>query len=322
MRLRTLSNIYMNQVRATILTLLAAIGWLFAGQAIAQDDAVRAQVAAATANAIADLRAEILAARISPRLSVAKFLDQTNSIESLNQTIERSQQIGGPRWIDDQTCQVKLEISGARVAYTLVSIASAHPKLSPIPPAVLEQQLSDWKDRNFSATGTSISASRLQLLRPSGTDEVWSNVSDESRRRAVDAARQDALQHVLDSVRPIELKSGQTVGDVLTNEKSRQAIDRWLDSRPITDVRFKNNLEVELAVSTPPDDLMDAVINASQSSGTTMPADEQNLDRLRREFANRVSPTMGRASVIQSKIAPLNRWRFNSPRNRRRGWGN
>jgi hypothetical protein len=299
---RHLSNTWMNTVHAIILSFLLA--GFFISPAMAQDKLVRAQVNAATSNAIKDLRGDILTTRISYNLTVEQFIEKTDSAESLDQTIQRAQQIGGPRWIDDQTCQVKLEISGARVAYTLISIASAHPKLSPIPAAALEQQLSDWKDRTFSATGTSISAAKLQILRPSDAGPAWASVSDEARHRAIDAARADAVQHVLDDIHTIQLSPSQTVGDLLAQDKTRAALISWLEAQPVTEVRFKDNLQIEVTLSPSPDDLMDAVINSAQTNTTTLPANAQTVQDLRREFAKHVSIVVGRASVIDAKAQP------------------
>ncbi|HMB95472.1 MAG TPA: hypothetical protein VKK61_05485, partial [Tepidisphaeraceae bacterium] len=118
-------------------------------------------------------------------------------------------------------------------------------------------------------------------------------------------ARQDAVQHVMESIRPVELAPGETVGDLLAHEKAHQEIYRWLDSRPVTDVQFKDNLQVELIVSTPSDDLADVVINSGQSVGTTLPTDPQRMEIVKREFARRIAIAIGRATVkpINEKIS-------------------
>jgi hypothetical protein len=274
----------MKHSRRLITLLGITIFSLLARPAIAQDDAVRAQVQAATDNAVSQLREQIISSRISAMLSVGHFLDQTDSVQALNDTIERAEQIGGPRWIDDQTCQVQLQISGARVAYALVSVAAAHPKRSPLPADVLEQQLSDWKDRTFSATGTSFSAAKLQLLRPSDDGNAWATVADAARRQAVADARQDAVQHVVQSIRFIELSPGQTVDSLLVHEKSRQTIYAWLNSRPVTNVQFRENLQVELTVSVPADELADVVISSAQSLNIKI----ADADHVRQEFVHHV----------------------------------
>ena len=66
-----------------------------------------------------------------------------------------AQMIGGPRWLDDQTCQVRLEISGTRVAAALVQIANVNATKTPIAPDLLAGRLKEWDNRTFSATATS-----------------------------------------------------------------------------------------------------------------------------------------------------------------------
>src|SRR5205809_2616479 len=66
------------------------------------------QVAAATANAVDKIRADVEDEWLAPNLTVADFLDRTGSVDELTSTLRRAEQIGGPRWLDDQTCQVKL----------------------------------------------------------------------------------------------------------------------------------------------------------------------------------------------------------------------
>jgi hypothetical protein len=262
-------------------------------------DPARAQVAAATANAMSALRNDIASARITPSLTVGQFLEQTNSMDALNDTIARAQQIGGPRWIDDQTCQVRLEISGMRVVYTLRSIANIRANLSPIPAAALEQRLADWRNRTFSATGTAIAAERIQGIRPSDAAVPWASVSDDARSKAVAAARQDAARHVIDSIRPIQFgNSGETMGDVLSREPVQHAVEKWLATRPVTQVRFNDDLQVELTVSAPPEDLLDTVITSAKDlPDSKVPTDQQTIEQLRQEFSRHVSAAIGRADV-------------------------
>src|SRR3954463_4038674 len=86
----------------------------------AEPDSHDAQVGAATSDAVNRLRADIGAQRLSSELTVADFLDRTRSCDQLLQTLHRADQIGGPRWIDNETCQVKLAIGSDRVRQTLV----------------------------------------------------------------------------------------------------------------------------------------------------------------------------------------------------------
>jgi hypothetical protein len=298
----------MRRVFSIILTVIAALGVLALQQdAAAQQrpDPTRAQIDAATADAIRALKRDIRAAAITPSLTVGDFAKQTDSNDALDEAIERAQQIGGPRWIDDQTCQVKLEVDGARVARSLVSIAAVRPRVSPLPAAALEQRIANWKNRSFTATGTSISADRVPVIRPSDTNLRWSSITDDDRRLAVAAARQDAARKLIDSIRPIEYGPGKTFGDVVSREPVQKAVTDWVASQPVTQLRYDDNMEVELMVATPPDALLQTVMaSAGATQGTTLPSDEQTLEALQREFSRRTTSAVGRAKVSHGDAAP------------------
>jgi hypothetical protein len=289
----------MNALQRLITFLLLVLGSGSSLLAQLNSPASRAQIEAATNNAMATLRSDIAAARMTPTYTVGQYLDAVGAPEVLNDIVRDARQIGGPRWIDDQTCQVKLEVPGSKIAYDIIAVAYTREKMriAPIPAAALEQQMADFKQRIFTATGTSVSAERLAGIRPVEAGDRWNAVTDAQRKQAVDAARQDAVRRALDSVRNVPVGSNQTVNDLLSREDVRQNVDKWLSSRPVTELKFKEDLQIELTVSTPPDELLQAVIDsARQTPGTTLPTDEPSLDQLRREFSKRVS-SIGRASV-------------------------
>src|SRR4051794_38815757 len=77
------------------------------GIASAADDARRAQVAAATADATQALRHDVLSTSLTPDLTVDQFLQRTDSADQLAKALRHAEQIGGTRWLDDKTCQVR-----------------------------------------------------------------------------------------------------------------------------------------------------------------------------------------------------------------------
>lgn len=283
---------------------LACMMLLTAAVAPAQTIDIRAQTAAATSAAGTSLRSDIYAARITPTLTVGQFIQQTDSEEAFAETLTRAQQIGGPRWIDDQTCQVRLELSGSRVTYALVSIAAVRSRVSPVSAADLETRLADWKTHTFTGTGTSISAQRVEGVRPFGANEAWAGVGEAARTQAVTAARQDAARNVLDSIRTVEISPGQTVGDVMSRQQAQEQMTNWLISRPVTQMRFREDLQVELTVSAPSEDLLETVLATARTvPGANVPDDPKSMDDLRREFARRVSGAIGRASAKNGAAA-------------------
>ena len=97
-------------------------------------DLVRATVDAATRDAVESLLEEIGRLSLSGRVSVGKLLRDTSSFDELRKTLRQSEQVGGPRWTDDRTCQVQLQVSGTRIATALSRIAAANPDRSPLSP--------------------------------------------------------------------------------------------------------------------------------------------------------------------------------------------
>src|SRR5262245_31231766 len=222
----------MREMRQSFGFVLLVLAWCVMAHAQATDPA-RAQVEAATANAAAALRADIAAARITPAFTVGQYLDTAGAPEVLDEIVRDARQIGGPRWINQQTCQVKLELPGSKVAYSLIALAGARANVTPIPAAVLEQQLVDMKQRTFTATGTSVSGDRLIGLRPVDAGDRWSGVSDAARTQAVADARRDAVKHTLDSIRGVPVSGNQTVNDLLAREDVQRGVDKWLAARTV-----------------------------------------------------------------------------------------
>ncbi|MDB5289928.1 MAG: hypothetical protein JWL69_1169, partial [Phycisphaerales bacterium] len=88
-----------------------------------REDAHRSQVAAAAADAYEKLRQEVLAMPVAGDLTVQSLLDRTGGQVQLDAVLRSADQIGGTRWLDDQTCQVRLEVRGGDVARTLIQLA-------------------------------------------------------------------------------------------------------------------------------------------------------------------------------------------------------
>jgi hypothetical protein len=264
-------------------------------------DAARANVAAATANAAGALRDEIAQTRISAVLTVQEFLIQTRSTEDMDQIVGRSQQIGGPRWIDDQTCQVKLEIAGSRVAQMLVSVAASHAGITPITAPVLSRTLESWNTRSFSATGTSVSPDKIPGIRPVIPNSPWMSITDDARSTAVQSARDDAASRVLEGLRPIEYGDSKTVGELLTREPVAQAVKQWIAARPVSQLNFSDDMNVELTVEIPSRELTRTLVDSA-----SLNADAATVELIQREIARRIPSAKGVARAgAAAEVMPL-----------------
>jgi hypothetical protein len=259
------------------------------------------QVDAATARAVRDLLEQVAETPIDDRMTVREFLDRTRGEEEMIATLQRAEQIGGPRWIDEQTCQVQLEISGVRVARALSRIAASQPKESPISAEVLEVRLADWRSRRFSTTGASTAAQHAERIMPPAGNDRWSRVSDEARRQAVGDAKYDAVMNVFDSIADIQLDQTVTVGNALSDETIVDHVHRWFASRPVTDIEFRDNLEIEIALAAPPREIAGA-LRAAMSKQKTMPRlDDEQWERVSQEIIAAAEPAVGRGRIAMER---------------------
>jgi len=118
------------------------------------EDPRPARVAAATDAARANLRASVYRERIRPGLSVRQFVEQVSAEQELEGTLATAEPVGGPRWLDEQTCQVRVELPAAAVARALSAAAAARPGRSPLSADAVDLHLSEWNGRTFAAVGT------------------------------------------------------------------------------------------------------------------------------------------------------------------------
>jgi hypothetical protein len=69
----------------------------------------------------------------------------------------------------------------------------------------------------------------------------------------------------------------------------------------VTNVQFRENLQVELTVSVPADELADVVISSAQSLNIKI----ADADHVRQEFVHHMPPAIGRAEVKQIAVKPM-----------------
>lgn len=274
----------------------------------AQNDR-RDKVQAAQANAVDALREEIARMPLADGLTVQDFLDRTCSADELDKTLQRSEQVGGPRWLDEQTCQVRLEISGTRVANALSRIATTRQKDSPISPDRLQFALRDWNNRTFAATGSSTGSAAVEDVAPASAVDPWAAIDEAVRRQAVIQARENAIQRVLESIRPIELTHGKTIGDSLSANDGalERAMTDYLAARPVTSVVFQGDLSVQLTLANPPTEFFDAFrATASAQKNLLLQVDESSWNHLRQQMLQQLAPAVGTGRLPDDKAAQPN----------------
>src|SRR4051794_40199775 len=215
-----------------VILFIMLVAWFSAGAARAGEDPGRSQVQAATKDAVSNLLDEVARVPLTSRVTVGDFLHQTRSTEEMVRVLQRAQQMGGVRWIDDHTCQIELQISGPVVAQQLKRVAAADPRRSPLSVADLDYAVRNWDERAFTATGTATSRvpavggggggiagsrngdARVGFMPNNGvgfvgpgagggggvgandrvTRDPWRDVNDAGREQAIAAAKADAAR--------------------------------------------------------------------------------------------------------------------------------
>jgi hypothetical protein len=276
-----------------------------ASHAIADDSARRAEVAAANADAQESLRQEILATEIEPGLTVEDVLAKTGGPAALQPVLASADQIGGTRWIDDQTCQLQLDVDGKVVRDLLLKNAAEHPDRLPVSLESLKAHLTAWNVRSFSGTGTSTALAAAEQLRPDDQQSGWAAVSDQDRRAAIAAARRNAAGRVLDSIRPITMPDGKSLGDALEQPGVEPIMSDFLANRPITTVEFRDDLEVRLTIALNDSELWQVIRDSlPKQSVVELPEGKEGWQRLKEQVERRAAIPVGRSVVTSTATAP------------------
>jgi hypothetical protein len=270
------------------------------------------QVQAATANGAAALREQVLRLHLTRDISVREFVDHTHSGDELSRALASAQPEGGPRWVDEQTCQVQLDIPGSRVEKFLLKVADQNPGQSPVPPELLARRLGAWTDLKFSAIGSSAGGTSIDLARPK-TAGRWEQIDDSSRRQAVEQAQADAVHQVIKGLREIQLGSGRRMSDALARPLIAGRVTEWLDRQPVTRIEFADDLKVSVTLAPSPQTLgrvlKSAVAGDTEFVRAGSPVD---WDRVRKQIDATPASVVGTAtaaapaqSALPTVILPL-----------------
>ena len=268
----------------------------------AQEAARSPQADAAIVDARASLRRQILSAVIVRGMTVRELLERTGTADELTKKLEGAQQIGGTRWLDDQTAQVRLVIEGGTVADFLNQVVGRNAEKVPVPVGEVRTALDEWKGRSFSATGTSTGQAELTRLAPPAGDVNWTAVPADERNRALTAARENAVSRLTESLWPIEVGDGKTVGDALADSEAGKIVKDWLASRPVTSVDFRDDLTVRITLSAPGDELWQVLRNAlTKQKLVATPTTDSGWGLLQKQVEARLAPAVGVGLVQVAK---------------------
>ena len=108
----------------------------------------------AVARASAQLRAQVMDQPVGADLSVGQLAARLNAARDVDAVIaENTRQVGGLRWVDSGTVQVRLELDADAVRGRLVELTERTPA-APVSPDELRRLLGRWRVDRFVATGT------------------------------------------------------------------------------------------------------------------------------------------------------------------------
>ena len=293
------------RISLAIIILAFAPAWSVAQPkpAPAESDPRQAQVQAATTNAMNSLRDQVLRTRLTRDLMVSDFLDRTNSQAELDRVLKAAQPIGGARWADDHTCQIRLELPESQVAALLMGIAHDTHQHSPIRPDVLKARFSDWNKQHFSVVGSSAGGDAIELARPGDATGKWAEVSDTARRSAIADARADAAAQMVTAIGTIQFNDKTHAADALAKQPIASQFSSFLARQPITHIEFLDDLKVSVTISTQPKAVAQALQSAVTGDADFSRPLNIDWDQVTRQIEQLPSSAQGKASATISSPA-------------------
>lgn len=223
------------------------------------------RVEEAVENAVGVLFNEVSREPIFGKVTIRDLLMRTDSYDTFMAALRSADQIGGPRWIDENTVQVRLAVSGPVVAATLVTIANDAKDRSPVRPDELSPLLGAWAGRTFSAVGVSSGpvkprqAVGVVAQGMAGTTQPvilpfnpprWANQSIQADGRApaastrllaARAAELNALANLRKQVDALEI-GDSTLGEATKHDRRlNAAVDRAVQRARLTKVDYLAN---------------------------------------------------------------------------------
>ena len=226
-------------------------------------DARQTQYATALSDAADNLRQQVRQTALTRSLTAGDWVDRCDAAAALNALLQDAKPIGGPRWIDDRTCQIRLQLPAVPVAVLLEQLAVDHPNESPVSADMLRRRLRYWDRLTFFAVGSSTVADAVAQARPVAALGTWADVGDDTRRQVLADARLDAVVHLTADLAPIPLPpSPLHLSDALGREPIRDRLGKLLSHEAVTHVSFLDNLHAQVTLAPGPRSLVADVFQA------------------------------------------------------------
>ncbi len=271
---------------------------------VAETDPHQAQIQAATTHAVAALRDQILQMSLGGKLRVDDFLKQTQGADDLAKVLQSAQPVGGPRWVDDNTCQIRVELPASKISAMLGSIASDPGRHSPLSASAVKVRLDNWKRLKFCAAGSSAGGQAIELARPADASGKWSSITETIRKSAVARAHADAVTQLLSQLNPIVLTGETHAKDALADPAISAHLSAWLDRQPVTQIEFLDDLNVKVTIAIAPRSLAGALKAAVQHDPAFARALPIDWDHVTAAMSALPASVTGTASVVPATTLP------------------
>lgn len=273
------------------------------------DDNLRPELTAAKKDALDSLRRDILSVHLAPELTVRQFIERTDGSVVLQGLISNAEQRGGTRWRSEQTCEVRLEVSGADLADVLQKLAlERRERLTGlnIRPSTIQRGLSDLRDREFSSLGRSTGGANLQEIQPPAGSNAWESVSADDRRQAVLAAKCNAVARVIESLRAVDLGDGKRMDEALEAPEVDKDLRQWVAGRPVVGCEFQDDLQVRVTLSAAAEEFWPVIRSALARHHFGPPeGDAEAWQQLRAAVLAAMAPASGRGAATTPGAEPV-----------------
>lgn len=289
---------------------LVALAACFVATSIAQGGAIsdkrRAQnkllaYRAARADAIRKLAEQIKGLQISSETSVRDFVTESDTINTALRTyLVGMREVGRPRYMEDGTCEVDMQIKLKSVAAALKSIHKAHYTSKKIKISQFDKMDVYNKVKIIKVTGMGAPRPELEEEEPlsivgDGTPlnsfshltgeakEYWmARCTGRGRLMAVRAARVDAFRRLAERIQGVRLSSTTTVRDFVTeSDEINAATMAFIRGAKEIGIRYhKDELIVEVELQVKLRSLLVQLKNASVNIETNKRISVREFDQL------------------------------------------
>jgi len=225
--------------------------------------------AAAEKVAIADGRArlqeQVLKASLDKDWTVGALLKRIQKEQAMDSLLAGADMPGGVRWLDERTCQVKLQVSGAKTSETLIAAATAAADPQ-VDPRWVKQATTGWTDKAFIATGSNVQLPAVASADQSPAKAVlpeqpprWvfgladaeaTARSGESGLKTARLAERQALAVLREQVRALELVPKTTLGSAAdADPRIAKAVESALRSARVYKTEYRADGSVLVRMS-------------------------------------------------------------------------